>query len=127
MVKYGHLGTYSILLPSSRSLLAGEQSDTLCLLQHNDRKSRHRPKYQDPQAISYLLPFLPQWFTRILALGLALATADTLILGGSRLYLKHSVRSTHTFAVVETVRQLLRLTGLRITSLIRIITIGYGY
>jgi len=28
--------------PSSRSLLAGDQSDTLGLLRHNDRKSRHR-------------------------------------------------------------------------------------
>ena len=35
-----------LTIPTNKELisecLAGEQSDTLCLLQHNDRKSRHR-------------------------------------------------------------------------------------
>ena len=39
---YGNKALNGGSKPSSRSLLAGEQSDTLGLLRLNDRKSRHR-------------------------------------------------------------------------------------
>lgn len=50
--------------------------------------------------------------------------SDTLILGGSRLYLKP--RRTHTFAVVETVELYYSPLACGLPPHFRVMTIGYG-